>query len=57
MYGFLLKKQSISLENRSSDILCILSMSPKEIAKFNCMHSKVCKIWYTQAGNYSTDFF
>ena len=26
------------------DNLCILSMPPKEIAKFNCTHSKLCDV-------------
>lgn len=41
---FLLKKkQNIFVENRSRDILCILSMSPKKIAKAckNCLRFSI----------------
>ena len=38
------------------DNLCILSMPPKEIAKFNCMHSKLCDVVYIGKKLWCIDF-
>ena len=58
MYGFfIIKKNKVSHWKTDQDILCILSMPPKEITKFNCTHSKLCDVVYTGKKLWCIDFF
>lgn len=56
VWVFLLFKKKVSHWKIDQDNLCILSMPPKEMAKFNCTHSELCDVVYIGEKLWCIDF-